>query len=455
MKTRVLFSLLLAVVTVPCWAAISHSGSCSAASTSCTFSGTATGDLKIVFAYRTGSTTAPGLPTGWTSIAVANEASGTTGAIRIGCNKSSSGADTGSGTWTNATVVAGVSYSGTWVDTTADCNTTGIGAIAGNKAATSTALNYPAIGATGGFGSTSMVASNKSWVAGFAGDSAGGICAPTGMTQQTTAGAGPAVIASDTNGSVASWASTNCTITSGTWISEVVEILPACPTGFCQMICAGNTGISSGSVTLKRQVQVNDTIAAVMFWASTSVTLNSISDTQNGNYHLLDNPTLAPVGFTASTAQAYVVSIVNASLTLTFTLSGTVSGNSQICVAEIAGMSPSNAIDGHGINGQSGPGTGANAVTSPTIITTVNGDVIMGWGYDLNSNDSFTAGTGFTLRNTSSPTLEDLTQGSAGSIAATLTISGGDGTMAGIMAFHPTVTSACSNFLAMMGAGCR
>lgn len=218
---RRLLVLLLLLSAAAAGQTISRTGSCSAATTSCTFSATATGDLKIIFAFRSGSNTPPTLPAGWTTILTVQAGSGgTTASARIGCNKSSSGSDTGSGTWTNATDVVGASYAGTGVNATSDCNTTGIGGIGSNSAKTSTSLNYPTI--------TMSRANGTSWVMGDSGGTAtsGTItCAPSGMTSITTGGTGPQARASDTNATVSSWSSTSCTVASETWVSAVVEVI--------------------------------------------------------------------------------------------------------------------------------------------------------------------------------------------------------------------------------------
>ena len=193
------------------WAGISATGSCdsTAGGTSCTFNLTNTGDLKIVIASVSTVTTAPSLPAGWTSILTVSTASGgVTGSARVGCNISSSSSDTGTGTWTNATRVTGVSYSGTVGATTANCNTTGIGGTASNSAKTSTSENYPTITMTNGTGT--------SWVAGLAGAaSASSNCPPTGMSGRAGSQFAENLF-NDTNGGVSSWSSTSCTVTSET-----------------------------------------------------------------------------------------------------------------------------------------------------------------------------------------------------------------------------------------------
>jgi hypothetical protein len=219
-------------------ATVARDGSCSAAAASCTFNATSPGDLKIVFAYRSASTTAPSLPSGWTSIATfATATGGTTAAVTVGCEVSSSSGDTGSGTWTNANGVVGVSYSGTNVGTTANCNQTGIGQLALNSAKTSATADFPTL--------NPMMYGSGSWAVGFTGNSAGGVCTPSGMSAVATAGSGPAILVSDTNAPTSSWPDQTCPVTSGTWIDYVLEVVPQ--QGFTLIQSAENAACTSGT----------------------------------------------------------------------------------------------------------------------------------------------------------------------------------------------------------------
>ena len=213
MKRLLIFVLLL--LPMPLWSATAIDGTCGAATAQCTFDVTATGDEKIIFAY-TNSATVPSLPVGWTSIDSGTYS--TTGGYQIGCNVSSSGSDTGSGLWTNASVVVGISFSGTAVGTTANCNTTGIGGH-GSNSGNSTSFNLPTITFTNA----------TDWAAGFGGDGGQALCAPSGMTSKITAGPTIHGIAMDTEAPVSGWSSTSCTITSSTWMSYVLEVLNAPP----------------------------------------------------------------------------------------------------------------------------------------------------------------------------------------------------------------------------------
>ena len=208
--------LLLVIATSPVLASIARDGSCEANTTACTLSGTATGDIKVVIAVVV-SGTPPSLPgSGWTNVT-----SATIGGVlsyRVGCNVSSSSADTGTGTWTSASRVAATSYSGTAVGTTGNCNTTGIGGAAANGATSSTTLTCS--------GLTLNVTNGTSWVGCLMGSNGvfPGACAPTGMTNVIN---NNAVQIADTNAGVSSWSAQTCSITSGNWSTYTLEILSA------------------------------------------------------------------------------------------------------------------------------------------------------------------------------------------------------------------------------------
>lgn len=189
-----------------------------AGTTSATLPSFNSGDVAIVFAFRDGSVTNPTVPAGWTTIT--NTADGTTCSASIGWRRLVNG-DTTTGTWTNATRVVVVVYRG------CEPFITPVGGGA-NGAGTTNTVTYSAVTMTRGDGT--------SWVVGLVGhrsvDTTIDSAAISGMTARTSGvDANAEAAAWDTNGGVASWASTNQTIT-GTasgWVTRTVELL-ALPT---------------------------------------------------------------------------------------------------------------------------------------------------------------------------------------------------------------------------------
>lgn len=217
---RFLLSLLLCV---PSFAAIARDGSCSTSGTSCTLSATNTGSLILVFAYRTGSLTAPTLPASNTLVtSAATTSGGTTGSYIVYCRQAASAGDTNTTAATNASGVAAVSYSGTSITGTVGCNTQAVGAIAATFAKASTTISYPGI--------TLYNTGNTDWVAAFAGASiTSGTCTPTGMTQLATGTGSGTRTVYDTNATVSTWTTQTCSVSSDTWMTVVLEILQTAP----------------------------------------------------------------------------------------------------------------------------------------------------------------------------------------------------------------------------------
>lgn len=191
-------------------------------------------DLIIGFAYRDGSTTAPTIPSGWTTIA-----SGTGGG---GSNNSSSlayivasGAGTSSGTWTNATGVVFQVYRGALTSSP-------IGANASQNGSTAS-VTYPAL--------TLTVTNGSSWVAGFAGHRSVDTNlqnAPTGMTNRATRVDTVCEVAGhDTNGGVSSWSAQSVSVggTASNWITRVVEIEEAVSTITGDSALSGSGSLSA------------------------------------------------------------------------------------------------------------------------------------------------------------------------------------------------------------------
>lgn len=185
--------------------------------TSATLPSFQSGDIAIVFAFRDGSTTNPTVPAGWTNIT--NTADGTSCSASVGWRRLTP-TDTTTGTWTNASRVCVGVYRG------CEPFITPVGGGA-NSAGTTTTTTLAAV--------TMTRTDGTSWVVGAIGHRSVNTDLETAFTGMTNRANGVNATAEaslhDTNGGVASWSSTNRTIT-GTasgWVSRTVELL-ALPT---------------------------------------------------------------------------------------------------------------------------------------------------------------------------------------------------------------------------------
>lgn len=189
---------------------ITQIGSASGTNTA-TFPAHQIGDLLLVFAYRDGSTTLPGIPAGWADFAVISGSSNSNGA-RLHAKIATSASET-VGTWSNATSVIVVVYRATGI--------IGIGASA-QLGGTSTIIPYA--------GLTLVNTDNTSGVVAFAGHRSPDTnlqIAPTGMSNfMSNTDATDKVVAHQTNGLVSSWSATSVDVggTSIGYRTIVVEI---------------------------------------------------------------------------------------------------------------------------------------------------------------------------------------------------------------------------------------
>ena len=191
---------------------------------------------------------------------------------------------------------------------------------------------------------------------------------------------------------------------------------------------SGTSVAATGSVVGSGNTVVGSVTCAAGFF------LQSVTDDKSNTYTILDHIS-DPSGQENYTF--YLGNITNGPTTITATFNGNVNFRG-ILWDEYAGVvALANPLDGHAANLQNpGPGTATDAVTSTSITTKVNGDLI--WGATVNSNsfNNATTGTGFTPRgalvNTGSLTVpqntEDRLQATAGAVAATFTDTASFGT---------------------------
>ena len=367
----------LLLFIAPCaQGAISRSGSC-AGTNSCTLSAVNTGDLVLVYAFRNGSITAPSLPASNTSIVtVATTTGGTVASFLAYCRKASSGSDTGTGTATNATNIVAVAYSGTSIDTTANCPTTAINVngldgkaecttAANCFAKTSTTTTYRAI--------TTSSGNTSSWVVGFQGGTGSSLCTPTGMTAVTSSGTAGV---SDTNTAVASWAAATCSVTSETWMMYDVEVIAASPTcSSCTptiIQASGHPPQTSNLVSVWKHPLPNGSVAGNALVVgcteqSSGITLIATDDhnntwfagplasdtTNNQNLEFFVAPNVA--------ANTRIISVTFSSPVI-----------AQCFAWEVKNIATANVFDGTSNNGAAS----GTAIQSGSITTTVDNDLI-------------------------------------------------------------------------------
>lgn len=198
---------------------ISYVGTCNG-TTSCTPPAHQVGDLFLAFVGRDASTTAPTLPSGWTSVTTAsiNGNSTADSAVLVACKVATTTSETVTGFTNGANLVAQV-YRGQRAGTTATCASAILGTpsnFTSTANTTTTTETFNAI--TSG--------DRSSWIVGFGyapAATAGISTAPAGMTNRSAASTKAG--GHDTNATAASFSSANVTLTTaGRIITTTVEI---------------------------------------------------------------------------------------------------------------------------------------------------------------------------------------------------------------------------------------
>lgn len=197
---------------------------------------------------------------------------------------------------------------------------------------------------------------------------------------------------------------------------------PAIISGQASIHQNGATSSTTVAVTLPSTVGSGHALFVSVGTASATDTIVSITDDKGNTYTVADQTHNTIGAYTWVTA--YIINVANAPQTITATW-GSSNPFSAIMVDEASGIATSSAIDGHSSQKFGDPtpvGTGANAVTSGSITTTVNGDIIYSSTVDCTSL-GLVNGTGFTAIQSVASTFysQSLIQSSAGSIAGTLT----------------------------------
>lgn len=209
--------------------------------------------------------------------------------------------------------------------------------------------------------------------------------------------------------------------------------------------CFGsNTGVSSIACSITGNVTNGDAIACAAQWTDATATFTSIAKSSGtaavGGF---TQPNTVVNSGTAHANQGYALVTGTGTATITLTLSGVAAGNVNIMCHDISGIATGSPLDTSALVNQASPGTGTNGVTTGNVTTTVNGDYLFAWCWDIGGNASSTAaGTGYTLRDTINAggrRTESQVQSSSGAAAGTFTTTGGGGDtwQVGIMALKP------------------
>src|SRR5258708_17264178 len=215
------------------------------------------------------------------------------------------------------------------------------------------------------------------------------------------------------------------------------------------------TGANTFVATLGANVGSGKCVLGGIISVPNGITITSVQDDQGNTYTVKDSLNDATDSHQIFSFE--LGNITNAPHIITITF-GSGSGNPvQVVIDEYSGaLAAADPTDGHAIVLRTAPGTGANAITSTSITTTVNGDLIYGVCFDQGTaTPASTAGTSplsFTLRGSDldptdafSVVSEDAVQSPPGSVNTAFTNSttgGGDNFAVIIIAVKPAAGAA-------------
>lgn len=195
-------------------------------------------------------------------------------------------------------------------------------------------------------------------------------------------------------------------------------------------------------VTLGAAVAVDDVIVGMAGWDTTTTNISSVADDLGNSYTLhadkIDDSANNQSGRTWR-------SKVTVAGTPTITVTYTVAASARVVIVAAWSGSTASPFDTSLGNFQTSPGTGTDAVTSTSITTAADHELCIGFHQNTGSDSgTLTAGTNYTSRlvSTSKVGLEDRTLDTAGSVAATWTISADHRSITHIVALQLATTAA-------------
>jgi hypothetical protein len=453
---NILFIFALLLVAGCAFGSITRVAANCTGTSSCTTTGNAIGDLEIAYAGVNLSATAPTVATGWTSVGTGtiNGTSTADSAVLMAC-KVATGTSEASNTFTNATSLIIMVYRGQKAGTTATCASAILGTpsfFTSTVNTTSTTETFNAI----------TNSSGDSFDAGFgycSACTAGIATAPTAMSNQNSITGPPGMGGHDTNAGGSSFSSANVTLTTaGRIITGTVEIKATC-TGICHVTT--NAGTCS-AVAHTGNVTVNcNTVSSFTFTYTASSAASgeivmvavgcdcglstTISLSASGWAFTQIGSTIGTNLNRTALFRAYVPNTSAATITATFT-GGTDSAFANDLIDEFSGADTSNPVDASNSSASSGSCTS-------TVTPTVNDDMLYG-----TCQDTVTAvGTAFTkgADDASTDWAEYKKLSGQSGVSQTVNFTGSGTYQTFSAALKPPSAVTCSNFISLMGAGCR
>lgn len=347
---------------------------CGAVATSCVPAVTgghslAAGQFEYTIAYRS-ALTAPTLATGYT---VLDTNSASVSSFRSGCAVLTTSTPN-SNTWTNATLVISVVYSGVAAQATADCATAGVGFHTATGATGTTST----ITLTGG---TLTNTGGSSTVIAAVGSSAA-VCLPAAFTsEQTTTNGNVGDIPAGTG----TYATSTCTGTTGNWKSDTVELLAA------STVKPGIFGHGTASSTSPATDTFTPTtgqaiiIHALNFYGAGATGNYAISDSAGNSWSVFHTKVNATTQQEDGTAFCAIAN-GSSSTTVSVTYSGTINTTS---LEVFHGTMTNGSCTADATNSA----TGTTGVPTGTVTPVTDDVVFMGATYASITG----AGTGFTI----------------------------------------------------------
>ena len=138
-------------------------------------------------------------------------------------------------------------------------------------------------------------------------------------------------------------------------------------------------------------------VCAVMWSTPATRTLTGVTDSQ-GNTYTLSAFTRTTEGPAVDVAIVHAFNItVGTTPTVTATFNGSGSFGRHLQCAQFSGIATASALDQAAGQAQNNPGTGTDAVTSGTVVTTQADELIIGATCCMGTTPPGTAGTSFTM----------------------------------------------------------